>query len=622
MTKMSGMKGIWTPFRIVSLYALIGVLWILFSDRVLFALITDPATLTGLQTVKGWFYVLTTALLLYFLIAGMFSRLKRMYRDLLREKEYSNNLIQQLPIGLALCTMDGSLVEVNPAFARILGRNVEETLKLTYWDITPEKYADQEKKQIVSLERTGRYGPYEKEYIHKDGHHVPVRLSGLIVDRGGEKLIWSSVEDITARVRSEEDRQLFFSLANNSKEFIGMADLNFTPFYANAAALKLVGLPDLEAVRKIKVQDIFFPEDQPFITNEFLPRVLREGSGEVEIRFRHFQTGEAIWVLYNVFTIQGTHGEAAGWATVSRNITERKQVEQELEEHREHLEELVQERTLELKDSQTALINLLEDVNESKTKLEEANEKLKELDRLKSMFIASMSHELRPPLNSSIGFSGIMLQGMSGDVNDEQRDHLERVFRAGKHLLGLITDVIDIAKIESGRIVPFVENFQLDELIEEAVGQVRQQAGEKGLVLHKHFPETQIVLHTDRRRLLQCLLNYLSNAVKFSEKGSINVEVAKGVTDRETLPDGWVEISIRDTGIGIRPEDLSRLFESFVRLESHLKTITPGTGLGLYLTKKLATEVLGGEVGVESEEGRGSRFWLRVPVCLSSKVAE
>lgn len=281
------------------------------------------------------------------------------------------------------------------------------------------------------------------------------------------------------------------------------------------------------------------------------------------------------------------------------------------------LEHKVLERTADLDKARGALLNLVDDLNA-------ANERLKELDRLKSMFIASMSHELRTPLNSIIGFSGIILGDMVGPITDEQRDMLGRVSRAGKHLLALITDVIDIAKIESGKVVPYPKEFELTVLVREAMNQVEAQALEKGLALKIQVPAEPIIMHTDQRRLLQCMFNYLSNAMKFSEKGGVTIAVVRtgreaqgrvNIQGREKDRD-WVEISVTDTGIGIKQEDMDRLFGSFVRFETQLKTIIPGTGLGLYLTRKLATEVLGGQVGAESELGIGSRFWIRIPRVL------
>ena len=236
--------------------------------------------------------------------------------------------------------------------------------------------------------------------------------------------------------------------------------------------------------------------------------------------------------------------------------------------------------------------------------LAEANQKLKELDRMKSMFIASMSHELRTPLNSIIGFTGITLQEMSGPLNEEQKDNLSRVKRSANHLLALITEVIDISKIESGRIDSYPQSFSLNAMVREAIDTVQTQVEDKGLILEAPLRE-DVTMITDRRRLLQCLINLLSNAMKYSESGKITVDI------RPTGDD--VEIAVSDTGIGIAEADLSKLFEPFERVKSHLQVKAGGTGLGLYLTKKLVTEVLRGEINVRSIQGEGSTFTIRIP---------
>ncbi len=303
----------------------------------------------------------------------------------------------------------------------------------------------------------------------------------------------------------------------------------------------------------------------------------------------------------------------------ARLFQERRQTEAELERHHVHLEDLVKERTMELetkteelRKSKQTLIYLLEDVNEVRANLEEANEKLKELDRLKSMFIASMSHELRTPLNSIIGFTGIILQGLVGEINYEQKDQLQRVYGSAKHLLALITDVIDISKIEAGKVAVYAEEFTVDQIIGEAVSSLKSVIDNKGLDLELSVPP-DIRLNTDRRRLLQCILNYLSNAIKFTENGALRISARQVPGSEKVTAEDCVEISVTDTGIGISDGDLPKLFNSFVRLDSPLKTTIPGTGLGLYLTKKLATEVLGGSVSVESKCGQGSTFALRIP---------
>lgn len=238
------------------------------------------------------------------------------------------------------------------------------------------------------------------------------------------------------------------------------------------------------------------------------------------------------------------------------------------------------------------------------TQLLQANLKLKEMDKMKSMFIASISHELRTPLNSIIGFSSMMIQGSFGELNEKYQDYTMRVNRSGRHLLNLITDIIDISKIEAGRVDVMQDDFELEEIVNEAVEGLGQQIERKGLSLNVDFPQG-VIMHTDKRRLYQCLLNMLSNAMKYSEKGRI-VLTAEEQEDE-------VLLTIQDTGIGINEEDQHRLFEAFERMDSHLKVKAGGTGLGLYLTKKIATDLLQGEVGVESKLGEGSTFWIRVP---------
>ncbi len=264
-----------------------------------------------------------------------------------------------------------------------------------------------------------------------------------------------------------------------------------------------------------------------------------------------------------------------------RDISERKRSERAIWQAYEMLESKVQERTAELR---------------------QANAKLLELDKLKSMFIASVSHELRTPLNSIIGFSGMMKQGVYGELGGKYLDYITRINQSGQHLLSLITDIIDISKIESGYIDIEVTEFQLHEIVKEGVNNIRQQAENKGMELNVDIPQG-VFLFTDKRRLYQCLLNYLSNAVKYSEQGKISVFMKQ--------EGRYVVVFVRDTGIGIGEEDMSRLFDAFERIDSHLRVKAGGTGLGLYLTKKIASDLLNGDVGAESEPGKGSTFWVR-----------
>ena len=229
------------------------------------------------------------------------------------------------------------------------------------------------------------------------------------------------------------------------------------------------------------------------------------------------------------------------------------------------------------------------------------------------MFVASMSHELRTPLNSIIGFLGVVLQGMSGELNLKQKDQLGRAYHSSKHLLSLITDVIDISKIEAGFLQVHVEKFELATLLTEVQYATQHLAQEKQLQLIIECP-TNIKLDTDRKRLYQVVLNVVSNALKYTEQGSVKVVAStKGK---------YLVIAVHDTGIGIDEADQANLFKPFERIESHLKIKTLGTGLGLYLTKKILTQLLAGEISVSSQLGEGSIFTIKVPVKISKLLIQ
>ncbi len=207
-------------------------------------------------------------------------------------------------------------------------------------------------------------------------------------------------------------------------------------------------------------------------------------------------------------------------------------------------------------------------------------------------------------MNSIIGFTGILLEGWSGELNPEQKEQLGVVYSSGKHLLSLISDIIDISKIEAGELEIYIEKFELRSVVDEAIVVVKKDIEDKGLVLIVDIED--IIMSTNRRRLLQSIINLLSNAVKFTMKGTITL-TAKCINNN-------IDISIKDTGIGINETDISKLFIPFGRLELPPETNITGTGLGLYLTKKLVTDVLGGTVEVKSQLNKGSVFTLNIPV--------
>ena len=271
---------------------------------------------------------------------------------------------------------------------------------------------------------------------------------------------------------------------------------------------------------------------------------------------------------------------------IIRDIAERKRVEVELDKYRERLEEMVRERTAELA---------------------VARDCAQAADRLKSAFLATMSHELRTPLNSIIGFTGIVLQGLAGPLNAEQTKQLEMVRGSARHLLALINDVLDISKIEAGQLDVRSEPFDMRASLLKVLGSVKPLAQKKGLALNVELAPEIGTLVSDPRRVEQVILNLLNNAIKFTEQGAVTLTAGSAPG-----PPSKLSISVADTGIGIKREDLGQLFEPFRQIDSGLTRQHEGTGLGLAICRRLA-EMLGGEIGVTSEWGKGSVFTVTLP---------
>jgi PAS domain S-box-containing protein len=485
------------------------------------------------------------------------------------------------------------LVDVNSAYADILGRTVAETLGLNYWKITPGKYAEQERMGLELLETTGSYGPYEKEYCHKDGHLVPVRLNGRIIERNKVPFIWSSVEDITDRKETEAEiiREHSFSeaLIDSLPGVVYLYDheMNFLRWNRNFE--RVTGYA-AEEIAQLRPLDIFAAKDQDLLRSR-IQEVFARGASNVEADLLAKDGSSTPYFFTGVRTEIDGKTCLIG---IGIDISQRKRLEEELTALNLHLEARVAERTREL--------------NEKSAQLVAANEKLKEVDRLKSMFIASMSHELRTPLNSVIGFSSILLNEWLGPLQPNQKENLAIVLRAGKHLLSLINDVIDVSKIEAGQIEVHKEGFDLFDLVLEAVQQLEPEIHAKGLAISVSNIHLQLL--ADRRRLLQAALNLLSNAMKYTTEGSILISAR--------VDGGWAEISVADTGIGIGEQDAKLVFQPFRRLDSPLKGTVSGTGLGLYLTNKLVRELLGGTITFVSAVGQGSTFTIRIPVAADA----
>jgi PAS domain S-box-containing protein len=245
------------------------------------------------------------------------------------------------------------------------------------------------------------------------------------------------------------------------------------------------------------------------------------------------------------------------------------------------------------------------DLAEQNTRLQWQSRELEKANRLKSEFLASMSHELRTPINALIGYASLMLDRIYGDLTPRQEEGLNRIQGAAQHLLALINDILDLAKIEAGRMPLHLDDVTLGDIVREISQQMEPLVKKRALTFNVEMPSRNVTLHTDRTKVKQILLNLLSNAVKFTHHGGIWITVSK---DEEDL-----RFDVRDTGIGIRESDLESIWEDFRQVDQSRTREFGGTGLGLSITRKLV-DALGGHVFAESVFGKGSTFTVVLPI--------
>jgi PAS domain S-box-containing protein len=479
--------------------------------------------------------------------------------------------LQNAMEGISRLDKQGRYVSVNPAYSQPCGYEPEELVGVD-WQKTvhPEDIPLMVAAYKTMLER-GKVDA-EARGIRKDGSLFYKQVTMVTaLDRNGQfNGHYCFLKDITDRKLTEEALKRTVSAIEAAID--GIAILKGDTYtYLNKSHTEMFGYTDANDLIGKSWTTLYSPEELSRIQQEVFPVLMQQ----------HFWQGEAIAIRKDGKTFNEglslTITERGELICVCRDITEQKQAEAKIRQANDQL--------------------LL------------TNAELARATRLKDEFLANMSHELRTPLNAILGMTEGLQEQVFGDISDRQQQAIQTIERSGKHLLELINDILDLSKIESGKLELQIAPVSISYLCQSSLTFVRQQAIKKNIQLTSEVPQGLSDIAVDERRIRQLLINLLNNAVKFTpERGSVKL-----VVQTEQQPEqSFLILSVIDTGIGIAPADMSKLFQSFVQIDSSLNRQYAGTGLGLSLVRRLA-ELHGGVVTVTSEVGRGSCFTVRLP---------
>jgi PAS domain S-box-containing protein len=495
------------------------------------------------------------------------SEQSRLQGQLAEHQAYNRSLIEASADALFAIAPDGVITDVNEEATQLSGFTRQHLISSDFagYFTDPERARDGVRQTFGS----GRVLGYELTLVTRHDRKITVSFNaGVFTDAGGKPLgILASARDSTAQKELEQqlrDSQVYTrSLIESNIDALMTTDPVGIITDVNQ---------QMEALTGCQRDDLIGSPFKRYFTDpaqaeDGIRLVLHEGKVENYELTARGADGQETVVSYNASAFYDQERKLQGVFAAARDVTERKRFEQTL-----------QEKNVELENANTA----------------------------KDRFLASMSHELRTPLNAILGFTGTLLMGLPGPLNDDQRGQLATVQSSGKHLLSIINDLLDLAKIESGKLEVDLVPVSCQEIIHEVADSLRPLIEGKNLEFRIGMPDDIVRVRTDRRALSQILINLANNAIKFTETGRITL--ALSLIDQGRM----AHLSIADTGVGIAEPDQERLFRAFEQVGAAKDRKFEGTGLGLYISQKLA-QILGGRILLDSTLGAGSTFTIALP---------
>lgn len=518
----------------------------------------------------------------------MGGKIKESMIEIRKSEEKYRIIFENAIEGLFQVSLDGRFTNANLSAAKILGYDSAERLITAITDWREQIYADindfnafnteiLEKKAVVAN---------EVQFKRNDGKLIWVSISACLVGNGngGNLHIQGFITDISKRKQTEaelrETARKIRAVFDLTFEFTGLLTTDGILLDINQSAVKFIGLNFSDVIGK-HFCELPWWSHSAAEQNKLKDAILRAANGEI-IKFEttHISAeGETHFIDFSLRPIKNENDEVIYLLPEGHDITDRKRAEQELQKHREHLEEMIKERTADL------II---------------AKEMADAANKAKSLFLANMSHELRTPMNVILGFANIMLQ--DSNLSSRQKENIDMILKSGEHLLDIINNILDIAKIESGKLEIETIDFDLGELVTDVISMLSVRSEAKGISLRldqsSSFPR---YICTDPAKLRQIMINIISNAIKFTSEGEILIKLSvKSLNLKDNQ--NFLLFEIKDTGIGIATEDLERIFQPFIQIGQH-----EGTGLGLAITKRYV-QLLGGDISAKSVPSDGSTF--------------